>query len=110
EGFRFLPGVAIDQHFTQRNRLSDMLKLKRTFPSLLGLGIDESTAVIVQGHQMEVVGKHQVAVFDRTVDSEPAERPYQALAPGDRYDLVSRQRLDRPAANERTPAVVNAGQ
>src|SRR5699024_4910268 len=36
-GFGFLPGTAIDQHFTQRKRQPDMLLLKRTFPQLLGL-------------------------------------------------------------------------
>jgi cyanophycinase len=92
EGFRFLPGVAIDQHFSQRNRLNDMLELKKSRPSVLGLGIDEATAVIVQGREMEVVGEHQVSVFDRSV--EAAERPYETLAAGDRYDLVARQRLE----------------
>jgi cyanophycinase len=101
EGFRFLPGVAIDQHFSQRNRLTDMLSLKRTYPAILGLGIDEATAVIVQGRELEVVGKNQVAVFDREIESEESEQ-YQALAPGDRYDLVSRQRLE-PTTDQTQP-------
>ena len=94
EGFRFLPGVAIDQQFTQRNRLNDMLELKKSHPAVLGLGIDENTAVIVQGREMEVVGKHQVAVFDRAIEAENTKRAYETLAAGDRYDLVSRQRLE----------------
>ncbi len=99
EGFRFLPGVAINQQFRQRNRVNDMLQLKKTYPALLGLGIDDGTAVIVQGHEMEVVGQHQVAVFGREVEAAASERPYETLAAGDRYDLVARQRLESAPAD-----------
>src|SRR5207253_1984329 len=39
-GFAFLPGTAIDQHFTQRKRFRDMTALVKTYPQLLGIGID----------------------------------------------------------------------
>ncbi len=114
EGFRFLPGVAIDQQFSQRNRFADMLTLKKAHPRLLGLGIDEATAVIVQGREMQVVGKNQVAVYDRAVDNPQSEQLYQTLAPGDRYDLVARQRLEpvladakrSPGNDEKMPGAV----
>jgi cyanophycinase len=102
EGFRFLPGVAIDQHFSQRNRFADMLELKRNHPRLLGLGIDEATAVIVQGREMEVVGKHQVAVYDRPIDNAQSQQVYETLAAGDRYDLVARRRLEPVLANSKS--------
>lgn len=63
-GFRFLPGVAIDQHFTQRNRSTDMARLVKRYPQLLGVGIDESTAIVVQGHVVIGLGKNQVHFFD----------------------------------------------
>lgn len=63
-GLGFLCGVAIDQHFTQRNRFKDMTSLIQTYPQLLGIGIDESTALIVQGHVAEVVGAGKVAFYD----------------------------------------------
>jgi cyanophycinase-like exopeptidase len=70
----------------------------------LGLGIDEGTAVIVQGSEMEVVGQHQVSVFDRAVEATAeSDRPYQTLAAGDRYDLVSRQRLEPVLAESPAP-------
>jgi cyanophycinase len=103
EGFCFLPGVAIEQQFSQRNRFADMLTLKKKYPRLLGLGIDEATAVIVQGHELQVVGKHRVAVYDRAVDNSQSEQLYQTLAPGDRYDLVARQRLDPVLADAKLP-------
>ena len=97
-GFAFLPGVAIDQHFSQRNRFADMLELKRAYPHLVGLGIDESTAVIIRGHEMEVVGEHQVAVYDRKSDLS-AERPYQVVESGELFDLSQQRPLSMLAGN-----------
>lgn len=57
-GFAFLPGVAIDQHFTQRGRQPDLLPVIKRHPKLHGIGIDEGTAVIVTGSKAEVIGQH----------------------------------------------------
>lgn len=57
-GFAFLPGVAIDQHFAQRSRQPDLLPVIKSHPKLLGIGIDEGTAVVVTGSQAEVIGQH----------------------------------------------------
>jgi cyanophycinase len=91
-GFGLLPGVAIDQHFAQRNRFDDMATLKRTFPELIGLGVDEATALIVQGHSMEVVGRHKVAVYDKPVPEEGVPA-FELLQPGEKYDLKDHRRL-----------------
>jgi cyanophycinase-like exopeptidase len=80
-----------------------MLELKKTYPTLVGLGIDEGTAVIVQGSEMEVVGEHRVAVFDRAVETAESRHAYQTLAAGDRYDLVARQRLEPVLAEGPAP-------
>ena len=90
-GLGFLKGVAIDQHFTQRNRFADMTLLKRTHPQLLGLGIDEQTAVIVEKHVMEVVGNGRVAVYDSIATVTDGRQDYRSLESGDRYDLKARQ-------------------
>lgn len=87
-GFAFLPGTAIDQHFTQRHRFDDLAAVKQAFPQLLCLGIDESTAVIVTRNGMEVVGKHHVYVFDGAAegnDTDAVEPPFKKLGPGERY-------------------------
>ncbi len=57
-GFAFLPGVAIDQHFAQRGRQPDLLPVIKRHSKLLGMGIDEGTAVVVTGSQAEVIGQH----------------------------------------------------
>ena len=91
-GLGFLPGVAIDQHFAQRNRFPDMAKLKRRHPQLIGIGIDEGTVLVVSGRELEVVGEHKVAVYDRAAD-DPDRDAFTRLEPGSRYDLVARRRL-----------------
>lgn len=94
--FSFLPGTAIDQHFTQRKRQEDMLSLMQRYPQFLGLGIDETTALIVRGSVAEVVGKHHVHVFD-TRRATPDGKPSQvALPEGAKYELVERRVLETP--------------
>jgi cyanophycinase len=69
-GFAFLPGVAIDQHFTQRNRFADLAAVSKDFPQVLGIGIDEDTALVVRGDSAEVVGEGRAFFYD-PLDDEP---------------------------------------
>jgi cyanophycinase len=90
-GLCFLPGVAIDQHFTARNRFADMTSLMRKYPQFLGIGIDESTALIVQGHTAEIMGKGKVHFYDRRKPTEPDRPDYEVAAAGDKYDFKERK-------------------
>ncbi|HAP61315.1 MAG TPA: cyanophycinase [Cytophagales bacterium] len=63
EGLGFLTTVIIDQHFVKRSRYNRLFSAVMEHPELLGIGIDESTAVLVQGQQAEVVGSSQVILF-----------------------------------------------
>ena len=47
-GLGLLPSTVIDQHFAQRNRYGRLLTIVAQSPQLLGLGLDEDTAAIVQ--------------------------------------------------------------
>lgn len=89
-GFGFLSGVAIDQHLLRRNRQFDLLEVVQAHPELLGIGLDEDTAIVVQGNAFEVIGRSYVAIYDpmRMIDSGGS---FYFLAPGDRYDLSTRQ-------------------
>ena len=90
-GLGFLPGTAVDQHFTQRGRLPDMTAIMRRYPRLLGIGIDEATALIVRGQTAEVTGKNNVQFYDYK-NGPPAEGPdYVIVRPGQRYDLIERK-------------------
>ncbi|HQZ68251.1 MAG TPA: cyanophycinase, partial [Planctomycetaceae bacterium] len=57
-GFAFLPGTAIDQHFSQRGRQPDLIPVIRRHPKMLGIGLDEGTAIVVRGTQVDVLGLH----------------------------------------------------
>ncbi len=88
-GFGFLKGVAIDQHFIARRRQKDMSDLVRTYPQLLGIGIDEGTVIVVRSHVLEVVGRSTALIYDRR---RPG-RDYEELPAGARYDLRERRRV-----------------
>ncbi len=91
QGLGFLTGVAIDQHFTQRDRFADMTSLIKTYPQLLGIGIDERTAIIVRQHEAEVVGKGKVAFYDSGRQDADDEKDYLSLGAGKRFDLKARR-------------------
>jgi cyanophycinase len=104
EGFGLIKGVAIDQHMLTRNRQDDLEDVVAKHPDVLGIGIDESTAIIVRGQQFEIAGASKVAIHDgRTVAGERQQRngkKYYFMAPGERYDLTKLQRIGRQTTNE----------
>lgn len=65
-GMGFLPGVVLDQHFAQRGRLGRLLSALAQQPVVLGLGIDENTAIVVNGDIFEVIGEGAVTIVDVT--------------------------------------------
>lgn len=97
-GFGFLPGAAIDQHFTQRGRFDDMTELKKTHPQLVGIGIDEATALIVRGTTMEVVGQNKVAVYDREAGSSETLAAFEVVKAGQKYDFKQHRLMDQVVA------------
>ncbi len=60
EGFGLLTNMVVDQHFTQRKREARLASVLKTQLKLLGIGIDESTAIVVQFQQAKVMGRGQV--------------------------------------------------
>jgi len=102
EGFGFLPQSAVDQHLLVRDRQYDLIPVIEAHPELLGIGIDENTALVVRGDTARVVGESVVAFYDHrrwvransTLD--PDDR-FFFLEPGDRLDLRTREEL-APAA------------
>lgn len=87
-GFGSLRGAAIDQHLLRRNRQFDLLEVLEAHPDLVGIGLDENTAIVVTGDTFEVIGATYAVLFDpaRGIDGS-AEAPFAFLAPGDRYNL-----------------------
>ncbi|MDM9379320.1 cyanophycinase [Chlorogloeopsis sp. ULAP01] len=65
-GMAFLPGVVIDQHFSQRGRLGRLISALAQQPAVLGFGIDENTAMVVTDNQIEVIGEGSVTIVDES--------------------------------------------
>ena len=62
-GLGLLTNAVIDQHFVVRSRYNRLLSALALFPSLACIGIDEETAIIVEGNKITVTGKGQVIVL-----------------------------------------------
>jgi cyanophycinase len=91
-GFGFLPGCAVDQHFFARKRTADMTGLMKQYPQYLGIGIDESTAIVVTGSTAEVMGKSKVAFYDYRKKPD-GDTDYEVLTAGEKYDLKKREKV-----------------
>ena len=72
-----------------------MTQLVNKYPQLLGIGIDESTAIIVKESKAQVVGRGKVHFYDRNLPVYPGKPDYIALSAGSEYDLVERRVLKK---------------
>lgn len=64
-GLGFLSQAVVDQHFSERRRLARLLSTLALRPDLLGVGIDEDTALVIErGEAIEVIGKGSVTLVD----------------------------------------------
>jgi cyanophycinase len=64
-GLGFLSQAVVDQHFSERRRLARLLSTLAMRPDLLGVGIDEDTALVIErGQAIEVIGKGSVTLVD----------------------------------------------
>ncbi|HEV7281788.1 MAG TPA: Type 1 glutamine amidotransferase-like domain-containing protein [Pirellulaceae bacterium] len=103
-GLGFLPGAAVDQHFSERNRRQDMLDLVKRYPAWLGIGLDEATAIVVHGEIAEVIGRANAFFFAAAAAEPNGEIVVTELAAGGRYDLTRRVPV-RPAEQSSAEAI-----
>jgi cyanophycinase len=85
-GFGYVKNAAIDQHVLARGRAGDMARVVAAHPGLLGIGIDEGTAALVQGNILTVIGRSLILITDGAMHDG---KPYYSLAAGARFDLSS---------------------
>jgi cyanophycinase len=83
EGFGFWPEAIVDQHFVKRQRFTRLLTCVIDHPELLGVGIDEKTAVIVDGMHCEVMGESSVLVIDARGAHKRAPKEGETLSATD---------------------------
>lgn len=123
-GLGFLKNATIDQHILRRNRQFDLISVIDAHPELLGIGIDEGTAILVQGDQFEVMGASYVAIHSRPLPAASGATPpvgdststapspnnaalkgkFYFLGKGDRFDLKTRRPLPAPRTNPNNAA------
>jgi len=107
-GFGYLRDVGIDQHVLRRNRHFDLLELIERRPEILGIGIDEDTAIVVRGDRFNVIGRSYVLIYDRdTVTTSGG--PFYFLAPGDEFDLATRRAVRPSRTLQPLPGVTPHG-
>jgi cyanophycinase len=110
-GFGFLPGVIVDQHFAERGRIGRLIGAVAQNPRIVGVGVDENTAIVCEGHAFTVLGEGGVYVVDgrdvthSNVVDEARDRTLAVfdlrlhlLNTGDTFDLAARRPGCRPAA------------
>jgi cyanophycinase len=85
-GFGYLRNAAVDQHVLARGRAADMARVVAAHPGLLGIGIDEGTAALVQQNILTVIGRSVILITDGATHDG---KPYYALTAGTRFDLAS---------------------
>ena len=106
QGLDFIHNVTIDQHVMRRNRQFDLIDVIKSRPELLGLGIDEGTAVVVQQNTFEVIGASYVGIYEAGQIANSAKfpsgqnssgGPFYYLGKGQKFDLQTRKPiLNRP--------------
>lgn len=103
-GLGLIPNVIIDQHFAERGRIGRLIGAVSQNPRVLGLGIDENTAIVVEGTQFRVIGSGAVYVVDASgvtqsnvAEAEPDaalsvyDLKLHVLCKGDGFDLTERR-------------------
>jgi cyanophycinase len=112
-GLGFFRHVVIDQHFAQRGRISRLLSAVARNPRMLGIGIDENTAIVATSAACEVIGEGSVYIVDgravtaTNLSTEQGSRSMSiyniklhVLNCGDAFDLAARQPLGHMTAEQ----------
>lgn len=94
-GLGLMQQAIVDQHFVRRSRYNRLISAVIEFPLLTGIGIDEATAILVDGDKIEVVGESQVIVLENPKKSKSIRNGklgakdlrLTILLPGDVYRL-----------------------
>ena len=85
QGFGLIQGAAVDQHVTARHREGDLDAVVVKHPDVLGIGIDQSTAIEVTNDGFGVLGVGHVFIHDGK--EQPNGGHYYLMSAGDRFDL-----------------------
>ena len=115
-GLGLIRDAIIDQHFAERGRIGRLLGAVAHNPRILGVGIDEDTAILVEGARFRVLGAGAVYVVDaegvtqsnisearRATALSLHDVRLHVLASGDGFDLQRRAPIDAGSDKPREP-------
>jgi cyanophycinase len=92
-GLGLIPGAIVDQHFLERERKPRLLEALSQHTNLIGLGIDEGTALIVKGRTLTCLGDSTVTIC--LAASGMHEATEFTLKAGETSDLTMLRRAAR---------------
>ena len=90
-GFGLISGIFVWPHWSERHAEEGLVKYTAQLGDVVGIGIDEATAIVVQGNAFEVVGNGHVGVADGKTHA--GGKGYYLLQRGDRFDLTTKTPL-----------------
>ena len=98
--FSFMTNTALDQHVLARNRQFDLISVIENYPGTLGIGMDESTAIIVEAGQFKVWGISYAMLYDPMDWAAQKKKwgrvlkPFKMMASGSSFNFVTREIID----------------
>lgn len=113
QGLDFMHNVTIDQHFLRRNRQFDLIEVIKVRPELLGIAIDESTAIVVQQNTFDVIGNSYVGIYEAGQIAKSTKYPsgqnssggpFYFLGKGQKFDLKARSVISQQPPRPNEPA------
>lgn len=113
QGLDFIHNVTIDQHFLRRNRQFDLIEVIKARPELLGIAIDESTAIVVQQNTFDVIGNSYVGIYEAGQIANSGKYPsgqnssggpFYFLGKGQKFDLKGRKVISPQPQRANEPA------
>ena len=95
--FSFMTNTALDQHVLVRNRQFDLIPVIEQYPTTLGVGLDESTAMIVEAGQFKVWGLSYAMIYDPADWAAQKKqwgkvvKPFKMMSSGQIFNLATRK-------------------
>lgn len=107
------PDLFIDQHFLKRGRIGRLLPAMRAFNYKLGIGVEENSAIVVKGTEVDVIGARGALLVDLSEATSDPKLPafnlrgalLSYLDRGDRHDLKTG--ITTPAAHKLREAKID---
>jgi cyanophycinase len=114
----FLKNSVLDQHVMTRNRIFDLTDFIKQAPEMIGIGLEQATAVLVQRDTLTVIGKAYALIYDYNTiigngpkhvvngkeNYNASNGPFFFLHEGQQYDMKNRRVIEPVLAKAKVHA------